>query len=160
MNGELVIYISKVESVIVFVIFIIAFYELLGVVLARIKGLTKNVSRIVSHSIICLISLVLLFNSLHWITYITQLQTQKIHNVTVTNWPFLLVSVTMGLLMVYEFIGIYTARKAKLTKNISRIITHFVLLLLFCVLFYFSVVKWNTYIEILAQPSITIQPKQ
>ena len=77
------------------------------------------------------------------------------------NWPFLLVSITMGVITAYEFIGIYNARRFKLTKNISRLVSRGVMLLLFCGLFYLSIVKWNAYIKILEQPNInTVLPQK
>ena len=77
------------------------------------------------------------------------------------NWPFLLISITMGVITAYEFIGIYNARRFKLTKNISRLVSRGVMLLLFCGLFYLSIVKWNAYIKILEQPNInTVLPQK
>ena len=73
------------------------------------------------------------------------------------NWPFLLISITMGVITAYEFIGIYNARRFKLTKNISRLVSRGVMLLLFCGLFYLSIVKWNAYIKILEQPAVDVK---
>jgi hypothetical protein len=87
--------------------------------------------------------------------------TKKISSVMLVNWPFLLISITMGVITAYEFIGIYNARRFKLTKNISRLVSRGVMLLLFCGLFYLSIVKWNAYIKILEQPNInTVLPQK
>ena len=154
MNGEYAVYISKLECAVIFLIFIVSFYELIGIVSARMKKLTKNISRGVTHSLICAICIILFINSINWINYITLLMTKKISSVMLVNWPFLLISITMGVITAYEFIGIYNARRFKLTKNISRLVSRGVMLLLFCGLFYLSIVKWNAYIKILEQPNI------
>ncbi|MCX7715812.1 MAG: hypothetical protein N2Z73_00155 [Endomicrobia bacterium] len=46
-------------------------------------------------------------------------------------------------LVIYEFFGIYTARKKKLTKNWSRMVTHFImavlLIILLCIIIHFVI---------------------
>ena len=52
-----------------------------------------------------------------------------------------LVLITL-ILVIYESMGIYTARRRGLTKNISRLVTHILMILLLIILFaqiiYFS----------------------
>jgi len=47
--------------------------------------------------------------------------------------PVVLVLVTL-ILVVYEFFGIYLARRKRLTKNASRLITHTLMILLLVIL--------------------------
>ena len=154
MTGNMVNSIFFIEALALACIFILSFYEFLGVYTARLKKLTKNVSRMVTHAAICLITLILGVHSFSWVSYIRQLDTQKWIDATFINWPFLLTSVTMGFLLVYEFLGIHYARLHKLTKNVSRLITHFIMLLLFCLLVVTSVMKWNIYVEKLKEPLV------
>jgi len=53
-----------------------------------------------------------------------------------------LILVTL-ILVVYEFLGIYVARKKGLTKNVSRLITHTLMIVLLIILlaqiFYFGI---------------------
>ena len=46
----------------------------------------------------------------------------------------ILILVTL-VLVIYEFVGIYAARKKGLTKNVSRMITHLLMLVLLIALF-------------------------
>lgn len=154
MSGELIKNVLIVELVISSIIFLISLYELIGVWNARRRRLTKNISRLISYLAICLISIALCTDTFSWMNYITYITEGKWQEVTFINWPFLLISISMGFLIFYEFTGIYYAKKNKLTKNISRLITHFVMLCLFCLLIFLSIKRWNIYLEILKQPAL------
>jgi len=154
MNGEFIIKLCKIELLVILFLFILSFYEFLAILLARIKKLTKNISRIITHFIICVILIIISINSVIWLKYIEKFNIMKIQKPIFVNWSFLVILILIGFLFIYEFIGIYNARRYKLTKNISRLITHFVMLILFFILIYCSVIKWNIYIEMLKQPIV------
>lgn len=147
------------EVVVLCVILCIAFYEFIGILLARIKGLTKNISRIITHLTLSLITLYLLIYLYKWYLYFQKIDIYKWEKVEFVNWQLLIVIIVIGFLIVYEFVGIYYARKFKLTKNISRLVTHLIMLILFIVLLYLNIFKWNIYIERLKEPSLPWQKK-
>ncbi|OGS20490.1 MAG: hypothetical protein A3J83_03435 [Elusimicrobia bacterium RIFOXYA2_FULL_40_6] len=142
------------EFIILSVIALIAAYEFAGLMIARHKKLTKNVSRLITHAVIFVFAALFAVYSLKWLQYFQTLNEQKLKDVVLFNWQFLAISIAMGSSMVWEFVGIYEARSSGKTKNITRLVSHGILVILFGLLFYTSMLKWQIYVSALQEPCL------
>ncbi|MCD6412783.1 MAG: hypothetical protein J7L54_01370 [Elusimicrobia bacterium] len=101
------------------VIFLLSLWELIGIYNARQKGLTKNVSRLLTHSLLLVGSAIALIQIFFWENKLVEISPLAI------TIPFYTVMILIIFLAASELAGSLTARIKGLTKNISRIVTHF-----------------------------------
>ncbi|OGS21046.1 MAG: hypothetical protein A2252_03900 [Elusimicrobia bacterium RIFOXYA2_FULL_39_19] len=146
--------ITNIEYVILAFISAIAIYEFLGLMIARRKKLTTNVSRLVTHAGIFCFAVLFAIYSAQWLAYFSTINQEKLNDVRIFNWQFIAIIIAMGFSMIWEFIGIYEARRAGKTKNIARFVSHGILIIFFSFLFYTSILKWNVYVKALTEPSM------
>ncbi|PIU19091.1 MAG: hypothetical protein COT16_00150 [Elusimicrobia bacterium CG08_land_8_20_14_0_20_44_26] len=112
------------------VIFLLALWELAGIQRARAKGLTKNVSRLLTHSLILVFSIIALIQIFVWEDTLISVSRGAL------TVPFSAVTICIMFLSATEAYGSLKARINKLTKNASRIITHALIFCLAIVLFF------------------------
>src|SRR3989339_334669 len=157
--------VTLIEYVILALISAIAIYEFAMLMIARRQKLTKNVSRLWTHAGIFVFAVLFALYSLKWLEYFNALNEEKLHGVALFNWQFLAITIAMGASMIWEFIGIYEARRSGKTKNTARFVSHGILVVLFAGMFYTSIIKWNIYVKALTQPveathvSMPVPPK-
>jgi len=119
------------DLILILLMFILASWELWGIWLARRKGLTKNISRLLTHSLMLLLALTLIVQFLYWRTSIQKFIPG------VKNIPYIILLVFTLILTFIEATGILKARIKHLTKNISRLITHF----LMCIIAFILIIR-------------------
>ncbi len=111
------------------VIFLLSLWELIGIYAARQKGLTKNVSRLLSHSLLLVASAIALIQIFFWQKKLVEISPLAI------AIPFYSVMILVIFLAANELLGCLAARLKGITKNVSRIVTHFFITLAAAILF-------------------------
>ena len=128
-------------------VFLLAVVELRGVVRARRDGRSKNLSRVISHS--AMLVLLVAYAAIAWSYLPLESAPGGIvtFNTPTFNWTYLLIGVMLTLLAAWESLSLYRARRAGLTDNVSRLVTHGVMVLVLFAMMGLSVRKWDRYLE-------------
>jgi hypothetical protein len=128
-------------------LFLLAAAELRGVVRARREGRSKNLSRVISHA--AMLVLLLAYAAVAWSYLPLEASTTGIENFNTPtfNWNYLIPGVILTILAAWESITLYRARRAGITDNMSRLVTHGVMVLVLLVMMGLSVRKWDRYLE-------------
>lgn len=124
----------------------ITIHELLGIARARRLGFSKNVSRIATHVTI----LVLLVPYAYFVTSYLPLEASTgalAFGTPVLNMTYVLIWVMISILAAWESFSMVHARYQKKTSNVSRLVSHTVLLLMMLVMLGLSSQKWNRYLD-------------
>jgi len=112
------------------VILLLSLWETAGIYFARAKGLTQNVSRLLTHSLILTFSVVALIQLLFWEDALSSLFRRTVAA------PVAAVLLFMVILSFAESFSAAKARLKGMTKNISRTLTHGVICVLAAVLLF------------------------
>jgi hypothetical protein len=129
-------------------LFLLAGSELLQLRAARRRGLTTNVSRLVTHgAILTLLVAYAAYTFLGW----RRINPETVGSEGSThNWAYLFLGVLAGLVVSYELVTVIGARAAGRTTDVSRLLSHVVMLVILVVLIDISHRKWELYLELLA----------
>jgi len=111
------------------VIFVLSLWELLGIYNARQKKLTTNVSRLLTHTLLLVFSVIALIQIFFWEEKLSHLSSLALKG------PFVIVCLFLIVLSANEFLGSLRAKLKGFTKNISRIITHLIICVFSLILF-------------------------
>ena len=134
------------EILLAVAVFLLALTELLGVIRARREGRSKNLSRVVSHA--AMLILLLAYVAFAWSYLPLEAGTRETHfNTPTFNWTYLIPGIIMTILAAWESLNLYRARRAGLTDNRSRLVTHSVMVLVLVVMMGLSVRKWDLYLD-------------
>ncbi len=137
---------SRWEIALAGVILLLALAELLSLVIARKRGLTHNISRLVSHFALSL--LLLVYIALTWIWKESLALTGPSRSEAPTaNWTYLLLAAVIGILVSREVLSHLRARRQGLTRNLSRLVTHLAMLILLLVMVGINLAKWDAYLQ-------------
>lgn len=116
--------------------------------LARSQGRTRNVSRLITHGLVVVGAIVYAWLNISWSSSLESSEwLTSFHAAPTTNWPYLVVLVAIGLLVAHELITHLRAVKAGLTRNVSRIVSRMVALILLVVIVGINELKWQLYLE-------------
>ncbi len=121
---------DMVNLIFISVILFLSLWETAGIYLARTRGLTRNVSRLLTHSLILTFSVVALIQILFWEDALNSLFRQTVAA------PVAAVLFFMFVLSFAESFSAAKARLTGLTKNISRTLTHGIICVLVGALFF------------------------
>jgi len=138
---------TLLEILLAAAVFLLALLELRGVVRARVEGRSRNLSRVLSHA--AMLVLLAAYAAFAW-SYLPLESAQGAivtFNTPTFNWTYLLIGVMLTLLAAWESLTLYRARRAGLTENVSRLITHSVMVLVLLVMMGLSVRKWDYYLD-------------
>ena len=134
------------EILLAVAVFLLALTELQGVIRARREGRSKNLSRVLTHA--AMLVLLLVYVAIAW-SYLPleagKNETQ--FNTPTFNWTYLIPGIIVTILAAWESLNIYRARRAGLTENVSRLVTHGVMVLVLVVMMGLSVRKWDLYLQ-------------
>ncbi len=122
-----------IELILIILTFILALYEFLGVWRAKRIGLTDNITRIISHTVIVVFIIGGVIQSLYWQDQILDIQFSLLGNVPIINLPLLLLAGLTAIISGVEALGVYRANRQGLTDNISRIVTHTIMFFMMAV---------------------------
>ncbi len=116
--------------------------------IARWHGRTRNVSRLVTHGLVIAGTIAYAWVTLAWSnslespTYLT-----SFHQAPTSNWPFVVVLAAIGLAACHELITHLRAVRQGMTRNVSRIVSRVVALLLLVVMAGICQLRWQLYLE-------------
>ena len=101
---------------------LLALGEVAALVVARRKGLTRNVSRLVSHSLIGLLMLVYAGVGLAWLqTYRSLGIVTDLSRTPTMIWTYVILGLAISLLVSFEISEHLRAIKGGLTRNVARL---------------------------------------
>ncbi len=133
--------------------------------LARWKGLTTSVSRIVSHGLIVSCALVYAWLAMEFSASLVSVRYGNLADLPVSNWPYIAGLAGIAATIAYELIAHLRAIGAGLTQNVSRVATRVVMLILLVVMVGISELRWVVYLDRLealsrwpAAAADTVQP--
>ncbi len=145
-------------------LFLVAIGEVIGLVIARRKGLTGNISRLVTRGFIAAVSLIYAVGAFSaWRLPQQALASTSLADGPPVNWIYLSMGATIGLIASYELWQHARAMANGLTRSLPRLITHLVLVLLIVMLTGLSVTRWRFQVYEFSQPAprfIDCQPPQ
>ena len=138
---------TTLEVLLAAAVFLLALLELRGVVRARLDGRSRNLSRVISHA--AMLVLLVAYVAFAW-SYLPLETTESAivtFNTPTFNWTYLLLGVMLTFLAAWESLSLFRARRAGLTHNVSRLVTHGVMVLVLLVMMGLSVRKWDRYLD-------------
>lgn len=136
-----------IEVLLALAVLLLAANEVRGLLLARRRGLTRNVSRVVTHS-----AMVVLMSCYTILAYsYRDLDASRVpiesFGTPTFNWTYVLSAFAATLLLAFETGAMVEARLHKRTRNVVRSVTRPVMLFILLALMSLSLVKWDHYME-------------
>ena len=134
--------------------------ELVKLLIARRRGLTKNVSRVVTFSSLLVLAGAYALLELRWLSYDEAAGSlEALRQLPTANWGYLVLGVMIALVLAYEVASLVHARLSGLTTAAFRLAALLVAVVLLLVLLGISQVKWDLYLGGLeAAYSESVQP--
>ncbi len=130
-----------------------------GHLVARRKGLTRNVSRLATHGLIGLLMLVYIRLGVGWLQTYHSLGVQPdLSGMYTMIWTYGLLGLAMALLVTLEISTHLRALGAGLTRNVSRLITCLVMLVVMLVMLSVNLRRWDLFIDELEAPYRDMNP--
>jgi len=132
------------------VVAMLAIGEVVGLVFARRKGLTKNVSRMVTQGVIAGISLIYSARAFwSWRALGEGDPLTSMAAATSLDVTALILGVTIGLLAVWELWQHARAMALRVTNSVPRLITHLVMVCLIAILVGITLSLWQPTADVL-----------
>ena len=133
---------TVLEILLAAAVFLLASVELRGVVRARRDGRSRNLSRVVSHTMMLL--LLVAYVAIAWSYLPLENGPGGIvtFNTPTFNWTYLLIGLMLTVLAAWESVALYRERRAGLTDNVSRLVTQGVMVLVMIAMMGLSVRTW------------------
>ncbi len=130
------------------VIVILSAGEFVALWIARRRGLTRNVSRLVTNALLAAVAVAYAWLSLEFAEELAAvIPGTPFTQVPTANWPYLFLAVAIAAISSWELVSHLRAIKAGLTKNVSRILVRIVMLILLAGMLGISQMRWSLYIE-------------
>ncbi len=123
----------------------LAVAELVGLMTARRAGLTKNVSRLVTHGLMILLSAVYAWLAVWWTTILESATVGLTGSrFGIANWGFLVLAVLLGL-VIYELVAQIWAMHIGYTRSIPRLVTHVAMATIVTLMLMMNLTRWQVY---------------
>ena len=105
-------------------------------------------SRVVTFSGLLVLAAAYTVLELRWLRFDEALGgMDTLHSLPTGNWDYLVLGVMISVLLVYEVAGVVQARRAGLTKVVSRLVALLAALVLLLLVLSISQVKWDLYLD-------------
>ncbi len=122
--------------------------ELAALLMARRRGLTRNVSRVVTFSSLLVLAAIYAVLELRWVRFDEAADgMEALRRLPTANWGYLVLGLMIAVVLSYEVSALVQARKAGLTSTVSRLLALLIAMVLLLVLLGISQAKWNLYLE-------------
>ncbi len=122
--------------------------QLGALLLARRKGLTRNVSRVVTFSASLALAVIYFGVTANWLRVLDAADPlTAMRRLPTGNWGYLVLVMMIGLVLAYEVASHVHALRAGLTSNLSRLMALGIAVLLLLVLLGMSDLKWELYLQ-------------
>ena len=127
---------------------LLALGEFAALWVARRRGLTRNVSRLVTHGLIGLLMIVYASLALGWLqTFQLMSETGDFSLSRTINWNYVILGWALALLISFEIVAHLRAIKDGLTRNVSRLATRLVMLILMLIMLSLTLQKWDLFLD-------------
>jgi hypothetical protein len=127
---------------------LLALGEFVALWVARRRGLTRNVSRLVTHGLLGLLMIVYAGLAWCWLqTYRTLGETGDFTLSPTINWNYVILGWALALLISVEIVAHLRAIKDGLTRNVSRLATRLVMLILMLIMLSITLQKWDLFLD-------------
>ena len=124
-----------------------------GHIVARRKGLTRNLSRLVAHVLIGLLMLAYIRLSIGWLqTYNTLGTDPDVTGMFTMLWVYCLLGLAIAILATLEISTHLRALNSGQTRNVSRLINCLVMLVVMLIMVGVNWTRWNVFIAELEAP--------
>ncbi len=122
--------------------------ELIGLLVARRRGLTRNVSRVVTFSLLVVLAVVYAALEVSWLRFDDSGDgLEALRRLPTANWGYLVLGVMIAVVLAYEVSALVHARTAGLTSTVSRLVMLLIAVVLLLVLLGISQAKWDLYLQ-------------
>ena len=121
--------------------------ELVGLLVARRKGLTRNVSRVVTFSALLVLAVFYGLYELRWLRLDETAGPEALRTLPKANSGILVLGVMIALVLAYEVSALVQARIAGLTSSMSRLTALLIAVFLLLVLLGISQVRFDIYLD-------------
>ena len=126
-------------------VLILATTEFAALVAARRAGLTRNVSRLVTHGSLAVLSVFYAWVSIRWSVFLEPSSAAATGSrFAVANWGFLVLAGVLGL-AVYEVVGHVWAMELGQTRSISRLVTRLAMANFIILMTMMNLTRWQIY---------------
>lgn len=127
---------------------LVAGEELVALLVARRRGLTRNVSRVATFSLLLVLALVYALREISWLCFDEGSDgLEALRRLPTANWGYLVLGVMIALVLAYEVSALVHARIAGLTSTVSRLAALLIAVVLLLVLLGISQARWNLYLD-------------
>lgn len=124
-----------------------------GHIVARRKGLTRNLSRLMAHLLVGLLMLVYIRLSVGWLqTYHTLGRDPDVTGMFTMIWVYCLLGLAIAVLSTLEISTHFRALRSGQTKNVSRLITCLLMLVVMLIMVGVNSMRWKAFIAELEAP--------
>lgn len=134
---------------------LLAAYEFVGVLKARLTGKTKNTGRVIARFLIFIILLVLLWESVHWYAYISTLELPLAEDIRIRNTPFLISILGLTMIIIFIFVEMWTLfaekKRGSAINFVYRLASATIILLCLIPILSKTITMWDIYNEKLLQ---------
>ena len=134
------------ETVLALLVAGLTVYEIVGLLAARVRGRSRNLSRLVSHVVLLVLLAPWLGYTYYWVSVMEApgISTETFGS-TALHLPYLLLGSGILLIAGLELLGVLRARRVGATRNLSRLVTHALLAVLAVSMVGLSLLHWNDY---------------
>ena len=134
------------EATLALIVGLLAANEVRGILAARIAGRSRNLSRLLSHILMLLLLGPWVGYSFYWVEVMEAPGvTIETFGSSALNLQYLLLGVGLILIATWEILSLTHARRAGVTTNVSRLVSHIVIVALVVLMVGLSLIKWNDY---------------
>ena len=136
------------ESALALLMALLTLYELQGIVKARLAGRSRNLSRLLSHGLMLLLLGPWVGFTFYWVEIMEAPGiTSDTFGSSALNLPYLGLGIGLLVIASVEILTLYRARRAGHTRNVSRLVTHALIVALVLTMVGLSLLKWNDYVS-------------
>ncbi len=135
------------EIALVGAVVLLAVAEAVAMGVARWQGRTRNLTRLVSHALIACCAIVYGWLMLRFSASLAGVDWINFSQAPDDNWPYLVALAAIGVLVSHELISHLRAIREGRTRNVSRLMSRGVMLLLLVLMVGINEVRWQLYLD-------------
>lgn len=134
------------EAILALPVALLTANEMRGLLAARTAGRSRNLSRLLSHTVMLVLLGPWVGYSFYWVEVMEAPGvTIETFGSSALNLPYLLLGVGLIVIATWEILALYRARRKGATSNVSRLVSHIVIVALVVVMVGLSLLKWNEF---------------
>ena len=124
-------------------VFLLAAHELRGVLGARRDGRSTNVSRVITHGVMMLLLGVYFAFALSYYPLEASDAAIVSFDTPVVNWSYVVLGLLLMVIAGWEGVSLVRARSQRLTRNLSRLVSHSMMVVMLLAMMGLSSQRWG-----------------